>query len=663
MEEVLPIQQIRLGLFRQQLLQLSNSITLGDYYQAISDASAAIDQVFQSQLLVLLDIRAHAHAKRGQYDAACADAQDMIYYAPELGAGYVRKGTVYSMYGQQAKAINAFNQGLGTVKSDKERLTMGLNNATMISKKRIDFLQQLPAELANHIIMLLPKDAKAACLTVSTVWAKRVMECQGAWHDLSVDDTPEDTELIHAAPSIVPYINHLTINASREAIRSTYMQCIKDAPSVRLQTLKMTASGTRNLRTDIITVSLALWQARHTLTRLEIDLGGNSNPVTMAETLVLCDSVTELTYSTTFTMSVVTGNFAKLKKQHPLASLELTTKSTTGRDIISMLQKCQQIRRLVMNGCMDTVLEPITAYTPNLEIFGYNTGVPIPPLEDTRGVPGLREIYTSNGGEPVYAPSLLPLLYRNRKTLERVCANMSPLSEPERQQMNTTFADFTLPNISELTFWCYSGIQPFILQSIRSTMTLTSLAVVNSYDLDPVIRAIAKLPPLTLLQISHITTTTNRSLLIQLCSRYARASKTRPALNTIIFRHCDEVTDDVIAALAEIKTLQNVTFGGLDHITTGGIIHFIQLSGQQLTDIRLDGMDSVTDSIVIALGDCENLSSIKLGNLVNVTDYGLRGLVLKRSHTLSTVVLKNCPLISAECISYCTKRLKQMILE
>ena len=187
------LELINLTLFGQIIQQIQNTIIESKYHQLIHDASAAIDQVLRTELLVLLDIRCNAYALQGHFELACIDAQQMIKCAPQLAAGYVRQGAIFSMYGYQKRAIEMYEQGLQHVAtisnngndnnntedqrdvqhSNTEQLNHGKKEARAINNRKVDYFAQLSVEVTNIIIPLLEKNAKAACFSVSKTWREK----------------------------------------------------------------------------------------------------------------------------------------------------------------------------------------------------------------------------------------------------------------------------------------------------------------------------------------------------------------------------------------------------------------------------------------------------------------------------------------------------------
>ncbi|KAI8139366.1 hypothetical protein BJV82DRAFT_672646 [Fennellomyces sp. T-0311] len=651
-------QKVTVERSRQLIERLNNTIKSQNCEQIVNDASAAIDQLHRVELLSLLDIRAHAHAKRGCYDLAHTDAQQMINYAPHLAAGYVRKGDIFSMYGHQTQAINTYSEGLEKAALDQtqlERLSRGIINATAISQIRIDYLAKLPVEVAYIIIRCLSQDAKASCLTVSSTWRKRTLECPNSWSSISIKGREEDYPLVGVTRHLAPYIHCLELDFSNRAARSIYFRHMKDSYFTSIKYLKLTASTTRKIRLNIATVLIGLWQIRDTLTELSLEFANDENIITISEVLSTCTTLNDLSYTTGGLLSEALGDLTQLE-HHPLSLLQLRSEYITGGDVEGILRICEKLRRLVVSDCDDTVLDTVRQEALNLEILGYNTvyHVPYPEEETLDGQEsGLRVIKTNNGGDAVDAFTILALIHKHMRTLHHIVACTSSFNDMALQHLNTAYQDFKLENVVSLKFWCSAGIQQFMLKAIRNTLTLRSLHVVHVHDLKALVDTLMKLPRLIAFKLTCVHTTGNHASLVQLLEHYARLDDESRQLECVEFRDCFEVTDEVLCTLTDIKAVKHITLWNLYHVTTAGVIQFIQDLTGNLTSLTIRYMDLITDKVMSTLGASRVfLKNVHLQDLKNITDQGLRDLVDRRSNRLNILIVKKCPFITAECIKY-----------
>ncbi|KAI8145607.1 hypothetical protein BJV82DRAFT_604334 [Fennellomyces sp. T-0311] len=644
---------------------LNTAIEGRDYRQTVRVATDVIYQVRQSDLLLaLLDVRAHAHSMQGQLYLAIGDSEEMIRYAPDSAAGYLRKGGLLSMYGQQDQAIKSYGIGLDSVPRetpDVDRLVIAMSTAMLLGEKKIDFITALPFEVISEILAPLSESAKIECLMVSKAWRERTLDCATAWNQLIVDENHD--QLTSFVTNIAPHVEFLTINTYLETTRSIYIKNLKEGQFKRLKSLTMTAMSTQNLLSYVGALSIGFWQTRSTLQILDLNLGASEHTVSLAEILLSCSNVTNVTYTTEASMMALCGDFSLVDNDHPLESLHLSSSSTSADDIDMMLQRCHHLRRLVMNGCDPSVFVPITTHAANLEILGYNPSFNIPELDGSPS-PGLRMIYTNNGGAALPASVFMPLVYKHRKTLETFYVSTAALTDSQLRRMYTLYPDFRLENVSRLTFWSHAGIQQFMLPSIRDSATLQHLEAICVHDLSTIARALTQLPPLATFELSHtsgVDTGSNSAGMIELFERYTRLSVSRPTvLNSITLRYCNEITDEVLIALAGVRTMQEVTLGGLNQVSTDAVETFFSRIGAQLKCVKLTDMTTVSDTVMYDLGDCNKLTTVYLNGISNVTIDGLRGLLDTRSHRLDTLTIKRCVSITEEHLRYLKRRVKTL---
>ncbi|KAI9498913.1 hypothetical protein BDB00DRAFT_866982 [Zychaea mexicana] len=657
--------------------ELTKAIENQEHVQVVNYA----DDMLQSHLLKVLDARAYGNCMQGKCSLAIEDAQRMIDFSPTVADGYLRKGDILSMYGRQRCAIATYDTGMERIKMDEdneqqiEQLVLSTTEAIILDAKRIDFIARLPIDIVDLILLLLPKDTKAACLAVSTAWRRKVLECKTAWKRVVLDDSPEDLDVfVGAIQFIAPSIEHLTINTEVEATRLKYLRCI----------------ATQNMRPYTLLFAHAFWQTCHTLTKLNIDLGDSHSFITLAEVLSSCVTITDLTYSTTSSMSAVTGDFSVLESNRMLTNLELKATAITGREMESVLQHCFRIHRLVINGCDPSVFDPIDRLAPYLEILAYNHPNPVPELyhhkeqqgkvndsnngsssNSSRGgeqKTGLRMIYTNNGGRCVPTSALFPLLYKNQKTLETVFVMLSDLTRAEVCQFKTHYADFKMDKLTSFTFWPLRAIQPFLLRSINRAAALTCLRIAEVSDLRAIIKVLLDMPPLETFAISHMprmssnaTTAACGTSLIQLFERYACVSMSQPSLRCITFRHCHVVTDAVLAALAHIKTLESITLSNLERVTAAGLQEFVRSMSEQVKSITLTDMESATNDVIAELGSCACLEEVSLDSLSKLTDDGLNFFIESPIPALTKLTLRKCPLVTEECLVAVKENVKVVI--
>ena len=411
----------------------------------------------------------------------------------------------------------------------------------------------------------------------------------------------------------------------------------------------------------IARMTIALWQTRKTLTTLDLDLSNNVNAINLADVLMLCTNLCKLSFTTAHALTPLVGDFSTMEQHAALIDLQIEAQDIIGQDIGLMLQRCQQLRRFIMYTCNQSVFDVISRYTPNLEVLGYNSYFITQQLHkrEDQKTKGLKALYTNKYVPTVSIKSILPLIYKNKGSLVELHTAISEVTERELQEMYSTYPDFTLDKINKLTSWMPMGTQQFMLRSIHDTTTLTDLTAVKVHDVNELVNTLINLSALSTLEISYVYSTTGRSSLIRLFKRYARvAEKSRSSLTFARFQHCDTISDDVLSSLASINTLHKVCLCGLQYVSTDGINNMISKLSNQLSYLRLEEMESVTDNVIFWLGDLKKLNRIVLVNLPNVTDAGIYELLDKAdTHILTKLVVESCPMITAECIAYAKQKI------
>ena len=495
--------------------------------------------------------------------------------------------------------------------------------------------------------------------------------------------------------------------------------------------------GLQDMEHYIAPITTSLGKIGDTLTNFTIDVGNTKNSISIADILASCSNLSELTYSTNTALSTPqtendnnsSSRSKKLKNPHySLQNLQIRASSITGPDIDSILKYCSILRRLVMNDCDPSVLDTIVNHpTPNLEILGYNRSddsFPAPPLSVKKETATYRRRYhhhhnnnnnnnkkrskkqkmvgnlrilhiANNSSKPIPAQNIIPLLYKNKKSLNYIMACISSITETELEQFYAKYPDFQLHNVTRLIFWPYKGIQELMLHAVRDSTKLSFLHAVNAQDINVLITTLMEMPPLKRLSIKNPmrpstqtanTTTEVESIssalyLNSLFKRYARISLSSPTttmttttspppsshlFKSLVLRGCNCITDQELVTLATIRTLKRVTFQKLINVSTHGLMTLFTQLDNQLTSIRLTEMKSATDDILSLLGDMDNLTCIKLEDLKQVTDQGIRVLVDKKKANntirLMEFFVYKCPSITPECMIYVKQKIPMAVI-
>ncbi|KAI8145585.1 hypothetical protein BJV82DRAFT_604272 [Fennellomyces sp. T-0311] len=363
-------------------------------------------------------------------------------------------------------------------------------------------------------------------------------------------------------------------------------------------------------------------------------------------------------------MMASTGDYSTMEQHDTLINLSLTSNLITGEDIKPMLQRCQRLRRLVMDKCSPTVFDPINKYAPNLEILSYNN-LDVPDLSSSAaGQPqGLRNIYTNNGGTSVPTKDIFPLIYKNMATLKTAYLNISALSQQEVQQLSTVYPDFKLWNLESLTFWTKNQTELFIIQALRGVTTLSFLSLLNVKNLNAIVTVIKNMPPVRELRIEHTHGTTNNLGLVELFRNYSTHDQKQRALSIAYFRKSTVITDSVLNSLADVTTLRSITLKSLDYITTEGIRNFLEKTAGQLTYLKLCDMEVVTNECIMMISCAKPSTEVYLENLPSIKNQGILAMVNNKGPQFKRLTIKNCKSTTKDCVQYAKKNVKIVTYE
>ena len=233
--------------FLELVQNLNSAIDNHDYNKVINYTTLGVDQLLSEQRMILLDARAYAYSMQGQLDPAIADSHRMIGHSSISAYGYLRKANVFTMYGKQLQAIEAYDEALQNVapgeehdvyirQLEQERIMVQKRN-----KSQIDFITKLPADIVNvEIIPFFSSSTKAACLTVSKSWRRIIVNCSALWEQLSVDDNDQETILFCGIVSMIGcHVKQLSINTKLTTVLTACFQFMKDGYFSKMESLEI----------------------------------------------------------------------------------------------------------------------------------------------------------------------------------------------------------------------------------------------------------------------------------------------------------------------------------------------------------------------------------------------------------------------------------------
>ncbi|KAI9488578.1 hypothetical protein BDB00DRAFT_791744 [Zychaea mexicana] len=523
------------------LIELQDALSRHNYGAMVQLASEAIDDIRRLQLVAILDHRAYALGMNSKFHAAISDAETMITFGPTMATGYLRLGDLLVMQGKLSRAAEIYEEALNRVpKSDPAyaRLMKHKIATTKKNEHRFDFVAALPLEIHDDIITYLPERERSMLLDVSTTWRKRITCCPQAWAKITNNgnDGVADAMVTRVLPYVAEHIRDLTIDTADEEVWLRYLNHIANGDFKNITTLKI-------------------------------------------------------------------------------------IESTSGDALKALVKWCPDLRRLSLYNCTPSVLDIVYECCANLELFGYDSDFAIPELDELHrdkypNGPGLRGIYTPNGETGVPADKFMRLLRKNAKTLERIYAN---ISTSEQEQSNTHLQTRYRPNSGELLKFerleefmyridTDKVFEPLFLKSIEESCncnekTLALFHTVNSSRLSSVVDTLLLIPPVEALNFSWISSDDededNRRL-IQLLKTYAALPEANQKLTKVRLHNNALLTDEVLVALAELKTIEDIEIYGDSKITSQGLILFLTRASEhaRIIKVGLSEVDAVDDDIL-----------------------------------------------------------------
>ena len=205
-----------------------------NHNQVINLSTKALDHAIRSQLVIFLDLRAHALVMKGYFDKAIHDAKEIIKYVPERSIGYLRLPNILHMQRKQSKAITVYKEALAKIlKQDQshEQFVQDKRKTEEKNKRHVDMISSLLFEVVDSIFEYVPETTKViACMDVSKTWREKISESRMLWG--TVLNNPEGYKSALSAlvsrvvPHIAHYIKDLTVGTSDIEIIRMYLKYI-----------------------------------------------------------------------------------------------------------------------------------------------------------------------------------------------------------------------------------------------------------------------------------------------------------------------------------------------------------------------------------------------------------------------------------------------------
>ncbi|KAI8138784.1 hypothetical protein BJV82DRAFT_629782 [Fennellomyces sp. T-0311] len=635
---------------------ITDALFSRNYKIAIDEASAAINHLFEKQYLALLDKRSYAHAMQCNFKAAMKDAHEMIRHTPTHGRGYLRAAKLYAIQGKQLTAQRICQRGIQAVpKSDPflQQLRDQKVLAEYHSNQKVDFIARLPLETAFSVFMLLDRGEKGEALIVSKTWQERLLMCGSAWQKLTSTGCTADTLIANTLDKIGPHVHTLLLACNTNSLRHNYLNHMKEGTFENLETLILTKYMTTVCYRE--QMAIALWQVRHTLTKLVVDFSGNQTTTTFSCVLFACPQLIDLSYTTSESLQLHIGDISSLKKIRPIKQLHIKSRHTRCEDVRTILQRCPELRYLALEGCAHASLQSVFELCPNLEVVGYHSGsssnTPLSAEELTRPSTGLRILHISAAVDLYH---IIPIIHKYGHALENLMLNLSrPApgaaminSEEQRPILNNLrhfacrFEPHTQSTVIDNIILVSPGIRTVSCQGIENISTMTDA-----------LYSLTRLEQMSL-GGGHRGATDTLALRT-FFKKHAMLGPHSP-LRMIRFQGCDALRDEVFETILATQTLEVIRLDHCHKVTPEGLRLFVSML-DNLESLTLSEMECVNDFVVERIAP--SLREVRLFRLANVTDKGIIKL-LESSHALEKFCVVNCPLVTQRVTQYAHPKIK-----
>ncbi|KAG2227939.1 hypothetical protein INT45_011962 [Circinella minor] len=454
---------------------------------------------------------------------------------------------------------------------------------------------------------------------------------------------------------------------------------------------------------SVMSLMNGFWKTRYTLTKINFMFSENGSPITITDILFHLPYLETLIFVVKDPLADILGELETLQEPHrSLIDLTLSSYPTTGDALKPLTKWCPYVRRLALEVATPGVLDIVNDYFPNVEMLGYNYYFKLPTLHEVLNqdynnnepiIPiismnnmynkqeqgRLRAFYSNNGGQGVPGDAFLRLLQKNQKTLEIIHANMTITKQQDidGEPYDNYRPDYArkaasvvlnLDRLQKIMFWpdIYGVYEPFFCRMIGPS--LKYFKSVETSDLFAVVDALISsqqiLETLGFAQIRTMNNDLEHTLATQCWVRLFNnyAAKSLPRLNTtkklrnVMLDYCYTISDDILDALADIKTIKGLSFQGNSRITRQGFKNFFtKLNKQnvQITKLKLGGMKDVVDSntLLDIVSTVENLEVLHLNDLDGLTDNDIKALV-HIAKKLNTLVVKRCGVYSENIVAF-----------
>ncbi|KAI8144385.1 hypothetical protein BJV82DRAFT_712360 [Fennellomyces sp. T-0311] len=648
------------------------------YEDVIEFSTEALERLMKSHILQLLDLRSTAYEKQGLLSRALEDAARMTQYVPTSPLGYLKVGSIQWINGKSGLAADNLKEGLKLVPkshSQYHQMQEEFAKAMLRAQSRFDIIANLPREVVHKIMLLLKESERLwVCVTVSQKWCDQVTHCASWWNSVTIKETGTslDQLISDAIPRVKKCIEYLELpDLSSFDLRKRYFAHLKNGGFANIKMLSLKETIYRIMEPEDFAITL--WQMRHTLTSLKLELRANK-PYRLLSVLATCPNIEDLSYVTAGDILFTNENksYATVVTCEKLLNMELHYQgsNTTYSAICSHIALCPNIRRLILKSFNETPFvgnartTTFTDYCPKLKVLGLNCA------EETPDVDNLAECSTYQKGlrcicvkfdhvgnfhhtlrhieaqyysleqlvvvhtqvneqhqiqaPPVGSTSLHT--YSKLHTLRYIYHNAGYYNYSQHGAHAASTAESILgaiiqnsPNLSNLSLLC-----PFIPMHLRIIVEQTIKNRIQNLTLDSV-------------TFQSATTDWFRSLF-----------STLRRVQNLIIQNCSFFDDDIMLSLAASESVRHLTITKCSRISSDGLTEFLKkvalCHSHRLQTLNLNSLSTpLTASAVGAIVKVKSLFTLRISGDKSISVETINNLIDQApGSSLKRIEILNC---------------------
>ncbi|KAI9255253.1 hypothetical protein BDA99DRAFT_574211 [Phascolomyces articulosus] len=390
------------------------------YYDLAIEQSDEVIHNLNEMFIKAIKLRLNVWIKMGNLTGQLKNAAILVEKAPTDPTGYISMARVYSMRGQQRGVIAVTSEGMRNVPSTEQPesykvLITLYQEAHARIARRIDFLTELPYDIACTVADHLSKTARGACVKVSRAWRDQLLHYPKIWRTCTIYPVSYDLNL-QLLPKITMFIKDLSIDCPSQSIFDKCMELVGTADFPILQKLAVSTRYWDNNCHDWVLTNVS-----DTLMELDLAFHGTF-AASLSRILMICKKLTVLKYycwTTSRWFSVPTLPGATL-----LTNVDLGCHRgmVQGNRLIGLFENSPRLRVINMRSFDEGALPAIHQYCPDLTILTLNvddyTDV-VDVVEDRipNDVVGLRHLLLYN---VVSGAIVKPFLETHQNTIEEL---------------------------------------------------------------------------------------------------------------------------------------------------------------------------------------------------------------------------------------------------